>query len=139
MQSKLQLKITTPVEIVLEEEIQSATIMTAAGEITVLPKHANLFSLLVEGVMTIRKEKNIENHLAIGGGYLETDGKHLNILVSRAYGQDQVDQELTQRAFTRAQKILETSEDEIERHEASLLLRRSLVDLKLLKKKRRVR
>lgn len=139
MQSELQLRIITPTEVVLEEEIRSVTLMTAAGEITVLPKHTNLFSLLVEGIMTIRKEKSTEDHLAIGGGYLETDGKHLNILVSRAYGQDQVDQELTQKALTRAQKILETSKDEAERHEASLLLRRSLVDLKLLKKKRKVR
>ena len=133
---KLHLRIITPNKIVRDEEIMSVTIDTADGQITVLPRHTNLFSLLVEGVVTIRKEKNEEDHLAIGGGYLETDGRHLNILVSRAYGQGEVDQQLTQKAMDEAKKILTTSKNDQERHEATLLLRRSLVDLKLLKKRR---
>ncbi len=133
---KLHLKIITPNKIVRDEEILSATVETAEGEITVLPRHMNLFSLLVEGVITIRGERNSEDHLAIGGGYLETDGNHLNILVSRAYHQDEIDQQLTQKALEQAKKILTTSKDDQERHEANLLLRRSLVDLKLLKKRR---
>ncbi|OGK19510.1 ATP synthase F1 subunit epsilon [Candidatus Roizmanbacteria bacterium RIFCSPLOWO2_12_FULL_40_12] len=132
----LRLRIITPTQIVRDEEIVSATIDTAAGEITVLPRHTNLFSLLKEGVITIRKEKSQEDHLAIGGGYLETDGEHLNILVSRAYGQNEVDQQLTQKALDQAKKILTTSKDDQERHEANLLLRRSIIDLKLLKKRR---
>lgn len=133
---KLHLRIITPNKIVRDEEIVSVTINTAVGEITVLPRHMNLFSMLVEGVMTIRRAKNDEDHLAIGGGYLETDGNHLNILVSRAYGQNEVDQQLTQKALDQAKKILTTSKDDQERHEATLLLRRSLIDLKLLKKRR---
>src|SRR5436309_2435727 len=134
-QQQLHLRIITPQKIVREEEIDSVTLMTADGEITVLPKHMSLFSLLVEGVLTVRKEKK-KDHLAIGGGYLQTDGKDLNILVSRAYGQDAVDQDLTQKALERAKKILAVSKDEREIHEATLLLRRSTVDLKLLKKRR---
>ncbi len=133
---KLHLKIITPNKVVRDEEITSVTIDTADGQITVLPRHTSLFSLLVEGVVTIRRERNEEDHLAIGGGYLETDGRHLNILVSRAYGQGEVDQQLTQKALDQAKKILTTSKNDQERHEATILLRRSLVDLKLLKKRR---
>ena len=133
---KLHLRIITPNKVVRDEEISSVTIDTADGQITVLPRHTNLFSLLVEGVVTIRKERNEEDHLAIGGGYLETDGSHINILVSRAYGQGEVDQQLTQKALDQAKKILTTSKNDQERHEATLLLRRSMVDLKLLKKRR---
>lgn len=137
MANTLHLRIITPKKIIVDEQIQSATVTTADGEITVLPRHSNLFSLLVEGVVTIKKEKNDEDHLSIGGGYLETDGKHLNILVSRAYGQDEVDAQMTQKALEQAKKILSTSKDDAERHQATLLLRRSLVDLKLLTKRKR--
>ncbi len=136
MAQQLHLRIITPQRIVREENIDSVTLTTADGEITVLPRHMNLFSLLVEGVLTVRKDKE-EEHLAIGGGYLQTDGENLNILVSRAYGQDAVDQELTQKASDRAKKILETSKDGQEIHGATLLLRRSTVDLKLLKRRKK--
>lgn len=134
--NKLHLRIITPTQVVYDDEIYSTSVTTADGDITVLPRHTNLFSLLVEGVLTIRKDKGNEEHLAIGGGYLETDGKNLNILVSRAYGQNEVDQQITQKALDQAEKILATSKDDQERHEATLLLRRSVVDLKLLKKRR---
>ena len=137
MASTLHLRIITPKKVIVDEQIRSATVTTADGEITVLPRHSHLFSLLIEGVVTIKNEKNDEEHLSIGGGYLETDGKHLNILVSRAYGQDEVDAQMTQKALEQAKKILSTSKDEAERHEAALLLRRSLVDLKLLTKRKR--
>ena len=139
MANTLHLQIITPKKVIVDEQIQSATVTTADGEITVLPRHSRLFSLLVDGVVTIKKEKSEEDHLSIGGGYLETDGKHLNILVSRAHGQDQIDAQMTQKALEQAKKILSSSKDQVERHEATLLLRRSLVDLKLLTKRKRVR
>jgi len=80
--SFLHLKIITPKKIVLEEEVFSVTIPTTSGEITVLPKHEKLFSIITEGIIKIKK-KDEEDYLSIGGGYLETDGKELNILVIR--------------------------------------------------------
>ncbi len=131
----LHLKIITPKKIILEEEVLSVTVPTFAGEITVLPHHVNLFSLLVEGIVKIKK-KSVEDYLAIGGGYLETDGKELNILVSRAYGQDEINQELITKGIEEAKKILASSKSQKERVEATSLLRRSLIDMKLLKKRK---
>ena len=74
------LRIITPRKIVLEEEVNSVTAPSADGEITVLPRHTNLFTLLNEGVVMIRKNGK-ENYLAIGGGFLETDGTEINLLV----------------------------------------------------------
>lgn len=132
----LKLKIITPKGVVWEDTVSSVTIPTADGEITVLPRHTNLFSLLKEGIITIRKEKR-EDFLAIGGGYLETNGEEVIILVSRAYGQDEIDKQRTEKAITRAKKILEVSKDDQERREAERLLRRSLIEIKLLKKTRK--
>src|SRR4030066_2101041 len=100
--STIHLKIITPQKVALEDEISSLSVPTSQGEITVLPHHINLFTLLVEGIIKIKigSNKNIngeEKYLAIGGGYLETDGEDVNVLVSRAYGQDEIDSEQTQK------------------------------------------
>lgn len=129
------LKVITPRKIVIDEDVDSVTAPSSTGEITILRHHTNLFSMLVEGIIKI-KIKNKEDYLSIGGGYLETDGEILTILVSKAYGQAEIDQKLTESAIDEAKKILSRSKDEKERFEASSLLRRSLIDIKLLKKRR---
>lgn len=132
----LHLKIITPKKIILEEDISSITLPSAEGEMTVLPKHQNLFALLQEGVMKIKKGEN-EDYLAIGGGYLETDGKSVTVLVSRAYGQDEIDKNLTDKAVESAKKVLAESKNHAERHEAMAGYRKAVIDLTLLNRKRR--
>jgi F-type H+-transporting ATPase subunit epsilon len=132
----LHLKVITPKKIVLEEDVQSVTVPSEEGELTILPHHTDLFSLLNEGIVKIKKD-NHEDYLAIGGGYAETDGKNINILVSRAYGQGEIDEQLTEKAINDAKKIMSESKDKTQIAEATSLLRRSIIDLKLLKKRRR--
>ncbi len=133
----INLKIITPKKIVLSEPVISVTVPTYKGEITVLPHHTSLFSLLVEGIIKIKKDEQSEDFLAIGGGYLETDGQDLHILVSKAYDQDEIDQKLIETAIDDAKKILSRSKNQEERVQANMTLRRSLIDMKLLKKRKR--
>ncbi|QQS43680.1 ATP synthase F1 subunit epsilon [Candidatus Roizmanbacteria bacterium] len=132
----IHLKVITPKKLAFEKDVTSITVPTVAGELTILPKHSDLLSLLKEGVVTIRTEKE-EQYMSIGGGYMQTDGKSIQILVSRAFGQDEINEEMTQRAIESAQKVLEEVEDKAERTEALSTLRRSMVDMKLLSKMRR--
>lgn len=117
----------------------AVTLPTADGVITVLPHHEPLFSLLVEGIVKIKlkKEDADEDYLAIGGGYLETDGKNISILVSRAYGQGEIDEEFTRKAMEEAKKVLSEAKDENQIKEASAIMRRSIIDMKLIKRKKR--
>ncbi|NTU47044.1 ATP synthase F1 subunit epsilon [Candidatus Roizmanbacteria bacterium] len=133
----LHLKIITPAKIVYEQEVASITLPTAAGEITVLSHHEKLLSLLTEGIITVRKslEPKLEEYLAIGGGYLETDGTTATIIVSRAYHQDEIDEKLTEDAITHAEKIVQEAKEEKVVLEAQQLLRSSILNLKLLKKR----
>lgn len=120
-----------------EEEVSSVSVPSTMGELSILPKHAKLLTVLEEGIITIRKT-GTEEYFSIGGGYLETDGKELRILVSRAYGQDEVDEAQTKKAIEEAERIMREKPDQIQRAEAVSMLRRSVIDLKLLKKRRRV-
>ena len=132
----MKLRIITPKKMVLEEEIEAITLPSIEGEITILPNHVSLFSLLKEGVVKIKYEKK-EDFLAIGGGYVETNGEYVNLLVSRAHGQDEINQTATEKAIKEAEEGLKKAKTSEERLQAGALLRRSMVDLKLLKKRRR--
>jgi len=131
----LQLKVITPRKVVIDKQVNSVTVPTDEGEITILPHHTRLFSLLVEGIVKIKNGDN-EDALAIGGGYLETNGKTVTILVSRAYGQNEIDRSLTDKAVEQAKQILILSTDEKERNEAMSIIRRSVIDSKLMKRRK---
>lgn len=131
----IRLKVITPRKIVMDKQVNSVTVPTSDGEITVLPHHAHLFSLLVEGIVKIKKDGS-EDDLAIGGGYLETNGETVTVLVSRAYGQNEIDKNLTDKAVEQAKLILSKSTDENERAEAMTIIRRSVIDSKLMKRRK---
>ena len=132
----IHLKVITPKKVVREQDVVSVTVPAADGEITILAHHVNLFSLLKEGIITVRHD-NTEDYMAIGGGYIETDGKNLNILVSRAYGQDEIDENMTAKAIEDAQKLITEAKSDEERADATAVLRRSVIDMKLIKRKKR--
>lgn len=140
--SVLHLKIITPQKIALEEEVFLVSAPSVQGEITILPHHLNLFAMLREGIIKIKPVKDEsstgkEKFLAIGAGYLETDGEEINILVSRAYGQDEIDAEQTQKAIEDAKKILVKAADEKQRQQAISTIRRSVIDMKLIKRRKK--
>jgi F-type H+-transporting ATPase subunit epsilon len=131
----INLKIITPKKIVVEQEVDAVTVPSSQGDITVLPKHIHLLTLLKEGIIMMKKGDK-EDFLAIGGGYLETNGKEANILVSRAYKQEELDEELTEKAIENAKKMLSEVKDSNQRLEAASMLRRSVIDMKLIKRRK---
>jgi len=138
MDRKFKFQIITPKGIILQDEAVAVSAPAVDGEITILYNHVPLFCLLKEGVLKVKKQ-NDELYFSIGGGYLETTGKEVNLLVSRAYGQDEIDEEAVKKAKEEAEKRLLESKSEIDRRQALASLRRSLVDLKLLKIRQRKR
>jgi len=134
--AKLNLKIITPKNIALEKEIDGVTLPSTEGDMTILPRHINLFALLEEGIVHYWNGEESE-YLAIGGGYVETNGDTVSLLVSRAYGQTSIDEQQTQIALKDAKERMKSAKTEDARKEVSSMLRRSAIDAKLLKKKRR--
>ena len=134
MSPTLHLRVITPSKIVIEKDILSVTLPGADGEMTILPRHVRLFSLLKEGIVRMRNTE--EEFLAIGGGYVETDGKDVHILVSRAYGQNEIDTRETERAIEEAKHIISETKDEDKRREAEAILRRSVIDMKLVRRRK---
>jgi F-type H+-transporting ATPase subunit epsilon len=71
MSKKLQLKIVTPEKLILEELVDSVTIPTTEGEITVLADHIPIIASLASGdIVAITDGEYVP--MAVVGGFVET-------------------------------------------------------------------
>ena len=100
----LKFKIVTPEKVIYENEIFQVSIPTTSGEITVLPNHIPLVSVLAAGELRI-KDKDSEHHLAVSGGFLEVRGKNeVIILADNAERVEEIDLQKAEEAKQRAEE-----------------------------------
>ena len=103
----LKFKIATPERVVYEDEVLQASIPTTSGEITVLPGHIPLVSVLQAGEIRI-KDKEGDHVFALAGGFLEVRGNdELIILADNAERAGDIDLERAEEARKRALKEIE--------------------------------
>lgn len=77
----LTYKIITPERVLMEGEADAITAMTANGEITVLPKHEPIVTLLRAGEMKVRKGSEV-TIIAASTGLLEVRGNNEVIILA---------------------------------------------------------
>jgi F-type H+-transporting ATPase subunit epsilon len=132
----MQLVVITPSKKVLETEVLSVTIPTTNGEITVLPGHMSIFSLLKPGEVVVRtKDGNVS--IAIGGGFVNVTKDKVTLLPEYGVKSDEIDEEKVKEAKRRAEEILNTKTDEQSSALAQSTLARSLLELKVVQKRRK--
>jgi F-type H+-transporting ATPase subunit epsilon len=134
---KLHFEITTPERTVYKEEIDSLTVMTSSGEITILPNHIPLVSQLVPGELTA-KVNGESNHLAVSGGFLEVrSGNQVVILADAAERAEEIDINKAEEARERARKLIGQERQDSEKFvEASAALEKSLIRLRVARRAR---
>jgi F-type H+-transporting ATPase subunit epsilon len=132
----LTVHVITPTKKLLSGSATSVNAPSSSGIITVLPKHASLFTLLQSGIVSVRMQEGKVQDFAIDKGYLETDGKTVTILVSKAYGESELDEVKVQEAIERAQKDIQEAKGK-DKTEAENRLRMSTLNLKLIKRHRK--
>lgn len=135
---KLHFKIVTPEHIVFEDpEVDAVSLPTEEGEITVLPNHIPLISLLKAGVLQIKKG-DTKIPLAVSSGIIEVDGRKVTVLADTAERADELEEEKIEKAREAAKKLMEEKRGDREAFvEASAALERELARLKVAKLKRR--
>ena len=103
----INFKIATPEKVVYEDTIFQVSIPTTSGEITVLPNHIPLVSVLVAGELNI-KDKEGEHAIALAGGFLEVRGNNeIIILTDNAERAEEIDLERAEEARKRAEEEME--------------------------------
>ena len=132
---KFLLEIITPQRKVFSQEVDSLAVPTSRGTIGVLAHHAALFSSLTEGEIKIASGDK-EYFLAIGGGFMEVGNKSVEILVSRAYHADELNEAEIKRAREAAQDAISKRIKGEDLSVAQAVLRRSLIEMKVLQRRR---
>lgn len=106
----IQFSIVTQEGVVYESEATQITLPTTSGEVSILPHHAPLISLLRPGVMMIKKIDG-EHLLSVARGILEVraDNKVI-ILAESAERAEVIDLERAEAARARAQQVITEKE-----------------------------
>ncbi len=137
----MKLELVTLDGVKFSADAYSIILPTAAGEITVLPGHEPLMSLLVPGVITIRRTaKDPDYHLehyATYGGVLEVTKDGVRILVDEAAHGDEINEAEAKKAHDVAVALRQGAKNQIELDKAQTLVDRSAVRLQVAGLRRR--
>jgi F-type H+-transporting ATPase subunit epsilon len=121
----------------------SIILPTASGQITVLPGHAPLLSLLTPGVIIIRKKRDDADyhleHYATLGGVLEITPNVTRVLVDEATHSDEINEAETQKAHEKALEMRKNAKNQMELDKAQALVDRQAVRLHVAGLRRRYR
>lgn len=133
----MKFKIATPERIMLETEVESLTLPTTMGEITILPHHIPLVANLASGEIKYKSEGK-EDFFAVSGGVIEVqDGDQVVVLADTAEFGHEIDIKRAEEARERARALmLETVQDEEKFAGAAALLEKNLARLRVAKKHR---
>ena len=114
MSKQLQLKIITPEKLILEEMVDSVTLPTLEGEITILPDHIPIIAGLKSGdIIAIANGEHIP--MAVVGGFVETkqtrDKTEVTILADFAEHIGNITEEEIAKAKTKAEELRKQAEN----------------------------
>ena len=100
----IKFEIVTPVSTVLSKDIIQVTVPTQAGEITILPEHIPLISILRPGVLEIKTVDQAMEIISVSGGFLEVLRDKVVILADTAERAEDLDEERIIAAKTKAEE-----------------------------------
>jgi len=132
----IKFEIVTPEKIVLKTDISQVTVPTQDGDITVLPKHTPLVSILKPGVIELKDKEGNDDVLSVSGGFIEVLRNKVVILADTAERAEELDEKKLEDARKKAQDALENirHEDTHKYADALVHLERELARTKSLKR-----
>ena len=133
--NKIKFKIVTPERTVYESEIDQLTLPTVEGEITVLPNHIPLISVLAPGEL-VAKYDGEEVAMAVSGGMIEVQKNEITILADTAERAEEIDLARAEEARQKAETLKEEKirMDETEYAAVAALLERNLARIRVARK-----
>lgn len=124
-------------------EVYTVVLPTAAGEVTILPGHEPLLSVVTPGIITIRRNKGDADthleHYATYGGVLEVGKEGVRILVDEATHGDEINTAEAEKAHQAALELRKAAKDQVELDKAQALVDRAAVRLHVADLRRRHR
>jgi F-type H+-transporting ATPase subunit epsilon len=137
----IKFEIVTPERVVLQEDILQITVPTTSGEITVLPDHIPLVSVLAPGVIEVKRADNIIEIMSVSGGFIEVMGDKIVILADTAERAEELDEARIQEAQARAEKLKEEAQniDDVQFAAVTAKMEKELARLRAVNKWRKIK
>jgi F-type H+-transporting ATPase subunit epsilon len=142
MAKSIQFEIVTPEKSVLKQEILQITVPTTSGEITILPDHIPLVSVLKPGVLEVKRSDGVLEIMAVSGGFIEVmKDSRVVILADTAERAGELDEMRIKEAKERAEDLKKTAKslDDVEFTNISARIEKELAREKALSKWRRIK
>lgn len=137
--TQLQLELVSQEKRMLTETVDSLTVVTSEGELTILPGHIPLFAKLVPGELLYRTQKE-EHSIVISAGFLDvSDQNKITIMVDSAVAARDISEQKAQQAIDQAHQTMQNSSDRQELLMAEASLRRALLEIKVAQKSKKNR
>jgi F-type H+-transporting ATPase subunit epsilon len=136
MENTIKFKIVTPEKTVYEDSIDQLTLPTMEGEITVLPNHIPIISVLAPGELVAKKDGE-EVAMAVSGGMVEVRKNEITVLADTAERAEEIDLARAEEARQKAENIKEEKirMDDVEYAAAvAALLERNLARIRVARK-----
>ncbi len=134
---KLQVEIITPEKIVYQKEADKLVVPTVNGQITILPSHVPLVTQVTQGELVI-SENGKDFLFGVTGGFLEVSNNKVSLLADYAVESDSVNETKAREAKERAEKLMKEKLSVRDMAQAEIQLRRSILELKVAGRKRKV-
>lgn len=132
----LRFALITPDRVVFEDEVDAVSLPTPQGEITVLPHHIPLLSILVPGSVLVRRQRE-ESLFAVSRGVIAVDGASIRVLADTADRAVELEEEAIRQAKEKAEKLLQEKRADTEEFaEVSAILERELARLRVVRRHR---
>ena len=116
---QLQVELVAADRTVWSGEATMVIARTTDGDVGILPNHAPLLSLLVDGVVDVRTSDNETWIAAVDAGFLSVAGNRVSILAEHAEMSHDIDLEKARTDLERAQETGEDTDEPENRVEAA--------------------
>lgn len=136
--NQFKLKLISPEGVKYETDAVEVSLPTPEGQISILPNHTPLISMLAAGEIKVRINGK-ENILVTEGGVVEVANNVVKVLADTAEDLDSLDQLKIEQAKKQAENLLSTTRDDIEHAEAAAQLERQIAKLNILKRRKKYR
>jgi F-type H+-transporting ATPase subunit epsilon len=136
----LRCEVVTAERTVFEDDVSMVVAPGIEGQLGILPHHAPLMTSLAWGELIIHREGQEDEFIAIGGGFMEVGPDHVTILADSAERAEEIDELRADEARQRARETMaQKQREDADFIRAEAALRRSLIRLKVARRKRRPR
>ena len=136
--AQIRCEVVTAERTVFEDNVDMVVAPGIQGQLGILPHHAPLMTSLTFGELILHREGQEDEFIAIGGGFMEVGPEHVTILADSAERAGEIDEARAQEALARAEELMaQKRREDVDFARAEAALRRSMLRLKVVKRKRR--